>query len=277
LYALGIGETDLRYTFENHEDFSVHPLYPIVLGFKGTTSDIDSFPSEAMMASKPPPGGPNDMSNVVDAERYLEILEPLPYDGGEFKLKSRCTSIQMKKSGCVTENESVLVDGSGKEYVKFVGAAFFRGKQYANEKSAGTPFFTALAAPARAPDKVVEEVVPLHQPQIYRLSGDYNPLHIDPEFATMVGFPQPINHGLCTMGFATRHVLTAFAGNDATLFKSVRTRFASPVLPGDTLVTEMWSEGTTIIFQCKVKSSGKVCINNACIELHSLPAPKSRL
>jgi len=274
LYALGIGETDLRYTFENHEDFAVHPLYPIVLAFKGTTSDIDNFPSEAMMASKPPPGSPNDMMNVVDAERYLEILEPLPYDGGEFKLKTKCTSMQMKKSGCVMETESMLVDDSGKEFVKMIGASFFRGKQYANEKSAGTSFFSATTVPGRAPDKVVEELVPKHQPQLYRLSGDYNGLHIDPEFATMVGFPAPINHGLCTMGFATRHVLTTYAGNDPALFKSVRTRFASPVMPGDTIVTEMWNEGNKVFFQCKVKSTGKVCINNACMELHSLPKAK---
>jgi len=228
------------------------------------------------MASKPAPGGPTDMTSVVDAERYVEILEPLPYDGGEFKLRSRTTSIQMKKSGCVMEAESVLVDGAGKEYVKFFGASFFRGKQYVNEKSAGTSFFSALPAHTGT-RQGGGGARPLHQPQIYRLSGDYNPLHIDPEFATMVGFPAPINHGLCTMGYATRHVLTAFAGNDATLFKSVRTRFASPVMPGDTIVTEMWSEGTKIIFQCKVKSSGKVCVNNAMIELHSLPPAKSRL
>jgi len=274
LYALGIGETDLRYTFENHEDFAIHPLYAIVLGFKGTSSDVCTFPSDAMMESKPAPGTPNDMTAVVDAERYLEVLQPLPYDGGEFKLKSRCISIQCKPKGCVMENESIL-ELDGTPYVRLISAAFFRGTQYAEEKSAGTSFFTPLKPPARTPDKVVEEMVSPHQTQIYRLSGDYNPLHIDPEFAQMVGFPEPINHGLCTLGFATRHVLTGMAGNDSELFKSVRGRFASPVLPGQTIVTEMWKEGNKILYQCTVKETGKVCVSNACLEINA--APKSRL
>lgn len=268
IYALGIGETDLRYTYENHDDFAVHPLYPIVLGFKGTDQDVLGFPSDAMMEARPPPGTPNDMANVVDAERYLEILNPLPYDGGEFSIKSRCTSLQMKKSGCVMESESILSDAEGTEYVRLVGAAFFRGKQYADLPSAGKPFFSSVKAPDRKPDKVVEEQVPKNQTQLYRLSGDYNPLHIDPEFAKMVGFPEPINHGLCTLGFATRHVLTACGGNDAEVFKSVRGRFASPVLPGQTIVTEMWQEGNKVIYQVTNKDTGKVCMSNACMELH---------
>ena len=263
--------------WQNHDDFAPHPLYPIVLAFKGTEQDVLGFPSEAMMDAKPPPGGPTDMSAVVDAERYLEILEPLPYDGGEFQIKSRCTSMQMKKSGCVMELESILTDMDGKEYVKLVGASFFRGKQYADLKSAGTPFFTPVEAPKRAPDKVVEEKVPVNQTQLYRLSGDYNPLHIDPEFAKMVGFPEPINHGLCTLGFATRHVLTACGGNDSEIFKAVRGRFASPVLPGQTIVTEMWQEGTKVIYQVKNKETGKVCMSNACMEFHKLPEAKARL
>merc|ERR1712086_310959 len=146
MYALGIGETDLRYTYENHDEFSVHPLYPIVLAFKGTEQDVLGFPSDAMMEAKPPPGTPNDMSAVVDAERFVEVLKPLPYDGGAFKLKTRCTSLQMKSSGCVMETESLITDDKGDEYVKLIGASFFRGKQYKDEKSAGTPFFTPLKA-----------------------------------------------------------------------------------------------------------------------------------
>lgn len=118
-------------------------------------------------------------------------------------------------------------------------------------------------------------MVPVNQTQLYRLSGDYNPLHIDPEFAKMVGFPAPINHGLCSLGFATRHVLTGLAGNDPEVFKSVRGRFSAPVLPGQTMVTEMWKEGDKLFYQCTVKETGKVCINNACLEIKAVP--KARL
>jgi len=79
----------------------------------------------------------------------------------------------------------------------------------------------------------------------------------------MVGFPKPILHGLCTYGFACRALLKHFCDNDPTKLKTLRVRFANPVIPGDTLVTEMWRDGNNIIFQTKVKSSGQVVITNA--------------
>jgi len=111
--------------------------------------------------------------------------------------------------------------------------------------------------PKRAPDAVHEETTRETQAQIYRLSGDYNPLHIDPDMAQMVGFPKPILHGLCTYGYACRALLKHCVDNDTTKLKSLRVRFANPVIPGDTLVTEMWKEDSgngqmSVIFQTKV-------------------------
>ena len=100
-------------------------------------------------------------------------------------------------------------------------------------------------------------------PSLYRLSGDYNPLHVDPQFAAFGGFPAPIMHGQCTMGIVSHALLQTLAGGDAKRYKSVQLRFASPVMPGETLVTEVWKESpTSFIFQVKVKETGKVCVNN---------------
>jgi len=88
----------------------------------------------------------------------------------------------------------------------------------------------------------------------------------------MVGFPKPILHGLCTYGYACRALLKSFADNDTTKLKSLRVRFANPVLPGDTLVTEMWREGGSVIFQTKVKSSGQVVLTNAAATFAVTPA-----
>jgi len=129
------------------------------------------------------------------------------------------------------------------------------------------PTSTSIQLPTRAPDAIQLEKTSDHQAWIYRLSADYNPLHIDPAVAEMVGFKKPILHGLCTFGFSTRAILKCFCNNDPANFKSIRVRFISPVYPGETLVTEMWKEGKQILFQTKVQERNVIVIGNASAEI----------
>jgi acyl dehydratase len=103
--------------------------------------------------------------------------------------------------------------------------------------------------PDRAPDRTVTYPVPVDQALLYRLSGDRNPLHADPEFAKLAGFPRPILHGLCTYGYTGRALLHALYDGDPDRFGSMSARFSKPVIPGDTLTVEIWVDGREATFR----------------------------
>ncbi|MBV8166107.1 MAG: MaoC family dehydratase, partial [Alphaproteobacteria bacterium] len=97
---------------------------------------------------------------------------------------------------------------------------------------------------------------------IYRLSGDPNPLHVDPAVAQKAGFPRPILHGLATFGVAGRAILKACCANDPARLTEMRLRFSAPVLPGETIRTELWCDGAVVSFRARVVERDVVVLNN---------------
>jgi acyl dehydratase len=263
-YAVGIGCTELPFIYELNPGFAAFPTYPIVLAFKGSDQDIVTFPSPAMMKI-PMVLLPGTITGL-DGERYIEQIAQIPAAGAELMLRQKVIGVHKKGSGAIVENLAEIFDNkTGQVYTKMVSGSFLVGASGFTD--AGETFSASVKPPAREPDAIVEEATSEFQAQAYRLSGDYNPLHVDPEFAKAVGFEQPILHGLCSLGFATRALMKTYCDNDPTKFKSVKLRFASPVLPGQTLVTSMWKDGSKVIFTVAVKETGKVVINNATFEI----------
>ena len=275
LYALGDGaatdpldENELQYVYELHGDgFRALPTYSVV-------PVINSI-LEAAKQGAQAPGLRYGFDRILHGEQYTEVKRPLP---AHQKLvhKTRIKDIWDKGKNAVVVMETRTFDEADLELAYNEIIMVVRGAGgWGGERG---PSGDGNAPPDRAPDAVIEQKINADQALLYRLSGDWNPLHADPSFAQAFGFPRPILHGLCTYGFAARHVVQAFAGNDARLFKSIRARFAESVFHGETLVTEMWTERPQkFVFRCMIKERDKVAISHASVELYAeVPAtPKA--
>ncbi|KAF9077440.1 peroxisomal dehydratase [Rhodocollybia butyracea] len=248
LYALGIGakndNEDLSYLYELDPNFAAFPTYPVVLPFKGDSQELNLF-AETMKTDVPglPPA---DLSKSVHGSQSIEILKPLPSASGPgWKWKTKYTGLSENKSGVVLTTENQLVDPQGVLYAKLYASTFYIGMKITGDK-----FAKVIAGPPQAkpiPDGkahwVVRQNTAIEQALIYRLSGDYNPLHIDPQVGLAGGFGGTILHGLATFGFAARALLDAIAYNEPETLKFISARFTSPVKPGDVLETHAWEVG----------------------------------
>ncbi|MEL7372568.1 MAG: MaoC/PaaZ C-terminal domain-containing protein, partial [Myxococcota bacterium] len=217
------------------------------------------------------PGLNYGFERMLHGEQYTKLERPMPTKA-KLKHKAKIVDIQDKKKGALVVTEIKSYDEAGDLLVTNQIRTFVRGAGGWTSDESSSPTPAKHVPPDRAPDFVVEEPTRPDQGLLYRLSGDWNPLHADPNFAKAMQFDRPILHGLCTFGFTTRHVLSKCAPDgDVRYFESIDVRFAKAVYPGDTLVTEMWKDGTTVIFQTRVKERDEVCLSNAAVTLYASP------
>jgi peroxisomal enoyl-CoA hydratase 2 len=259
LYAVGIGIRDLRFVFEGNSDFAVFPTFAIRWGGAGVPIDASLIP--------PSPGPLN-----IDAERYLEMLKPLP-TSGEVTVQSRFIAAHPRgKGNGFLEFESEVKDASGDVCVKMVNGSFRRGINALGDiepfEGVGQTFSEKIVVPETAPDVTVSADIPDNQAHIYRLSGDYNPLHIDPDAAKFGGFDEPILHGLCTFGHSAQMLLQALCDGDTRRFRKIKVRFSSPVFLNDRIEICAWQDGPgRVMFEGRV--GDKVVVSNAYFEYAS--------
>ncbi|KAF2721485.1 putative peroxisomal multifunctional beta-oxidation protein [Polychaeton citri CBS 116435] len=265
LYNLGVGakRTDLPLVYENSESFQVLPTFGVVPTFNAALpfNVADIVPNFSPMM-------------LLHGEQYLEILShPIPTEADTLSYPKLVEVIDKGNAGIIVIGSTTKDKRTGKdlfynENTVFVrGSGGFGGQTTGGDRGAATRVYKP---PQRKPDAVVEEKTTEEQAAVYRLSGDRNPLHIDPDFSKVGGFKVPILHGLCFFGISGKAVLNTFG-----MFKNIKVRFVGIVLPGQTIITEMWKEGNIVIFQTRVKETGKLCIAGAGAEI--LDAGKSKL
>ncbi len=247
LYALGIGAKELEFTFERGlkaiPTFAVIPAFPALMGL---SSAVEINPVM-----------------ILHGEQAFKISKTIPTNG-TLTTAGKVTGVYDKGKGALVTIESTTKDAGGDVVFTNTSGIFVRGAGgFGGERGPEA----ANAAPDRAPDKSVEDKTLDIQAAIYRLSGDRNPLHIDPAFAKMAGYDRPILHGLCSFGFAGRAVLAEYCGNDPARLAAMSVRFSGVVYPGDTIITDMWDEGNgKIIMQARTQD-GRVVISNAAVEV----------
>lgn len=242
LYALSVGAgagdqmRNLAFTTENSRGIEqrVLPTFAVVLGSSsGSMAELGDF----------------KLSQVLHGGQQITLHRTLAPSGTVIPV-SGMSAVYDKGKDAVIELSTELLDAHSRKPVAtsvttmiIRGEGGFDGPQGPSE---------SWEVPDRPADVTVVAKTTLDQALIYRLNGDTNPLHSDPQLARMIGFEKPILHGLCTMGFAGRAVLEEVSGTDPEAFGSLSVRFASPVVPGDELATSIWKTAAGAVFQVKV-------------------------
>jgi acyl dehydratase len=254
LYALGLGAgvDQLDYVYE--KNLKAFPTYAVIV----------PEPAMIVLGEKVKP----NLAALLHGEQGLVVHKPIP-PSGTFFTSGVCTSIYDKgDKGAVLNFDFESRDEKGE--------LCFENRVVIVDRSAGNfggdrgPKTERLDIPqGKDPDFRVEFVTSRDQAAIYRLSGDKNPIHIDPEFAKLAGFDKPILHGLCSYGIAGRAILEGICGNDPARFKSFSARLMNVVFAGETLITEGWELGDgSYVLQTRTPD-GRVVLGNARAEAHT--------
>ncbi len=198
-----------------------------------------------------------DWVKLVHGEQRTTIHQPIPA-AAQVIGNTRITHIIDKGAGkgAMVVSERTVEGADGSLYATLQQVTFCRGDGGYSQQLGGQPSdapLPALAAtPDTAPQWIREHRIRPEAALLYRLMGDYNPLHADPRVAQAAGFDKPILHGLATYGMVGHALVMTACGGDASRLRSINARFSSPVYPGETLRTEIWQNGTALQFRARV-------------------------
>jgi acyl dehydratase len=266
LYALGIGfghdpmdERQLQYVYE--KNLRALPMMAAVLGYPG------------FWVKEPDTG--IDWVRILHGEQSIRIHKPLPVAGtvvGKLHIKSIVD--KGKDRGALMLQEREVFDQKTGELLATVDSlSFARGDGGFSEVAGNGPKGGDPAPPPPPPTPETEPEIVCDLPTlpqaalIYRLSGDYNPLHAEPAVAAAAKFPRPILHGLATYGVAGHAILKTCCDYDAARLKSLSVRFSAPVFPGETIRTEIWRSANHVQYRARVLERDVVVLSHGVAEV----------
>ena len=237
LYHLGIGATDLSYTLEG-PGLQVLPSFGVV--------------APTFHATDPPPldlpGCDINLAQVVHGYQSIAVNGPLPTSGSA-TVRTRISEIWDKGKAAVIWQDGVATSSTGAELWTTRSSIFVKGEGgWGGDRGQSQ----AVEVPDRAPDTDTTYDVTPQQAMLYRLCGDRNPLHADPDFAKAAGFPAPILHGLCSYGIVLRTLTDELLGGDATTVAGFGVKFAGVVFPGESIRVRGWREDGRVIGSASV-------------------------
>lgn len=247
LYALAVGckpEQELDFIYEAKGP-KVLPTYSVVSGLNimgGIMSKIEF-----------------NLAMLLHGEQKITIHRPIPSKGKATGV-GRVVEVWDKGKAVVIGVESEVSDDNGPLYTTHA-TLFIRGAGGFGGERGPSSAETNIAIPDREPDFVVDDLTRPEQAALYRLTGDRNPIHIDPNFAKFGGFDKPFLHGLCTYGFAGRAALQSLCGGDPAKFSSMTGRFSDQVYMGDNIITKIWKTSEGIAVMSVETQKGNVVLN----------------
>ncbi|MEA2949611.1 MAG: hypothetical protein QOI40_4941 [Alphaproteobacteria bacterium] len=252
LYALGIG-------------LGMNPVDPGELKFVYERAGLEAFPTMAVVLGWPgrmtdPAFGIDDRL-VVAGDLKVVLHRPLPAEG-RLTSRPRVKEVIDKGPGnaAIVLNTRDLLDQDGALIATVDSSTFARKHGGFGGKVTETP--APPAVPQSAPDEICDLPTPPNLALLYRLTGDENPLHADPQRAKVAGFDRPILHGAASFGIAAHAILRTVADYRPERLASIEARFSKPVFPGETIRTEIWPERERISFQCRVVGRNDIVLSN---------------
>jgi acyl dehydratase len=257
LYALGIG-------------LGMHPLEPGELKFVYERVGLEAFPTMAVVLGWPgritDPAFGVDERMVVAGDLKVTLHQPLAPQA-RLVSRPRVKEVVDKGNAAIILNTRDLVGADGAPVATVDSSTFARKHGGFGGKVTETP--APPVVPQTAPQMTCDLPTPPNLALLYRLNGDENPLHADPERAKVAGFDRPILHGAASFGVAAHAILRTVADYQPQRLASIEARFSKPVFPGDTIRTEIWPQGGKVSFQCRALGRNDVVLSNGLATLRT--------